>query len=71
MPLNCLVVLPVSAMVRPLPVPEGGVLDIAAALLFAAVIIPIFFVRDAYMSRRAGVLMLLAYAAYMTFRATQ
>ena len=67
---NSLVVLPISALVRPLPVPKGGLLDVGMSLLLAAAIILIFFFRKAHMSRRTGVLLLLVYLGYMIMRTT-
>jgi len=67
---NGLVVLPIAALVRPLPIPEGGLLDVAMSLVFAAVIILVFFFGKAHMDRKVGATLLLAYLAYMTMRAT-
>jgi len=65
---NGLVVLPIAAIVRPLPIPEGGLLDVLVSLLFAAVIVPVFYYGKAYMSRAVGIFLLVAYFAYMTMR---
>jgi len=67
---NALVVLPVAALIRPLPVPTGGLFDIAMSLLFAAAIILVFFFGRAYMSRKVGFLLLLAYGGYVFVRLT-
>lgn len=66
---NCLFVLPLSALVRPLPVPEGSVLDIFLSLLLAAVIIPIFFYGEGRMQRKFGLVLVVVYLGYMTQRA--
>ena len=67
---NGLVVLPIAALVRPLPIPDGGLLDVAMSLVFAAVIILVFFFGKAHMNRRVGAALLLAYLVYMIMRAT-
>ena len=67
---NGLVVLPIAALVRPLPIPNGGLLDVAMSLVFAAVIILVFFFGKAHMNRKVGAALLLAYLAYMIMRAT-
>lgn len=67
---NGLVVLPIAALVRPLPIPDGGLLDVAMSLVFAAVIILVFFFGKAHMNRKVGAALLLAYLAYMIMRAT-
>jgi cation:H+ antiporter len=66
---NCLFVLPISALVRPLPIPAGGVVDILLSLVFSAVLLGVFFYGKATMSRRIASIMLLSYVAYMAMRA--
>lgn len=65
---NGLFVLPISALVSPLTVPDGGVLDILVSLLFAVFLIPIFIFGKAVMNRQFGVMFVAAYIAYMIFR---
>ncbi len=65
---NALLVLPVSGLILPLAIPQGGIGDVLASLLFAAVLIPIFFLRNSVMSRRMGALFVLGYIAYMSYR---
>ncbi len=65
---NSLVVLPVSTLVRPLPVPEGGEGDVFAVLLFTAALLPIFFFGRSRMGRPTGTLLLASYCGYMTWR---
>ena len=67
---NGLVVLPIAALVRPLPIPDGGLLDVAMSLVFAAVLILVFFFGKAHMNRKVGAALLLGYLAYMIMRAT-
>ena len=66
---NSLLVLPVSAVVRPLPIPTGVVGDILVSLAFGALLLPIFVFGQARMQRTVGALFLLAYIGYMVFRA--
>ncbi|GJM13240.1 MAG: sodium:calcium antiporter [Pseudohongiella sp.] len=65
---NGLFVLPISALVNPLMVPEGGGLDILVSLIFAALLIPIFIFGKGIMNRNFGLLFVGAYIGYMTFR---
>ncbi|MGY8784011.1 MAG: calcium/sodium antiporter [Pseudomonadales bacterium] len=67
---NCLFVLPVSALVNPLMVPEGGGLDILVSLIFAFLLIPIFIFGRGIMNRQFGILLVIAYLTYMAFRVT-
>ncbi|MEZ5567555.1 MAG: calcium/sodium antiporter [Halioglobus sp.] len=66
---NALIVLPASALVHPLPIPEGGVLDICLSLLFAAIIIPVFLYGERRMERKTGAAFILVFVGYMSFRA--
>lgn len=65
---NGLFVLPISALVNPLMVPLGGGLDILVSLIFAVFLIPIFIFGKGIMNRQFGVLFVIAYISYMTFR---
>jgi cation:H+ antiporter len=67
---NGLFVLPISALIYPLMVPDGGGLDILVSLIFAVFLIPIFIWGKGIMNRQAGILFVVAYIAYMTFRVT-
>lgn len=67
---NGLVVLPIAALVRPLPVPAGGLIDVTMSLLLAAIIIVVFFFGKGHMNRKVGAALLFAYLAYMTIRIT-
>jgi cation:H+ antiporter len=67
---NAMFVLPISALIIPLPVPEGGVVDIFMSLIFAAFLIPIFVYGKKLMSRNFGVLFVVAYFAYLAYRVT-
>ncbi len=67
---NGLFILPISALVNPLMVPEGGGLDILVSLIFAVLLIPIFIFGKGIMNRQFGILFVVAYIAYMVFRVT-
>jgi len=65
---NSLMVLPVSAVAAPVAIPDNGVFDLVVSWLFAAVLIPIFFLRNARIERPAAVFLLAAYVAYAVYR---
>lgn len=65
---NSLMVLPVSALIRPLEVPPFITLDILVSLAFALALLPIFLYRKANMGRLLGGLFVLAYLVYMAIR---
>mgnify|MGYP001819857246 FL=1 len=65
---NSLVVLPVTGLVQPVPVPEGGIADLLVSWGFVALLIPVFFLGQARLSRGFGVVLFLAYVAYVVVR---
>jgi cation:H+ antiporter len=65
---NSLVVLPAAGIIRPIPVPEGGALDLAVGFLFVLVVIPLFFFSQARLGRLAGAGLLTTYVIYMLYR---
>lgn len=65
---NSLVVLPVSAVTVPVVIPDGGIFDLVVSSLFAAILIPIFFLRNARIGRPSALILLSAYAAYAVYR---
>jgi cation:H+ antiporter len=65
---NALLVLPVSGLIRPMEIPQGGMGDVIASMLFALMLIPIFFLRNSVMSRPMGALFVAAYVGYMGYR---
>jgi len=65
---NSMFVLPISAMIHPLPVPAGGSIDIFVVLLFCVGLILVFIVGKTIMSRQIGGVFLFAYAGYMLAR---
>ena len=66
---NSLFVLPVSALIRPVPIPLGGVIDILMTLAFSAALLLVFFFDGAAMNRRTAFAMLATYIGYMCVRA--
>ena len=65
---NSLMVLPASGIISQIPVPRGGIGDLAFSLVLAALLIPIFILGEARLTRRIGVLLLLLYFGYAAFR---
>lgn len=65
---NSLFVLPVSAVATPVTIPDQGVFDLAVSWLFAAVLIPIFFLRNACIGRPSAAFLLCAYISYAVYR---
>jgi cation:H+ antiporter len=61
---NSLAALPISAIIRPVDVPNGGMFDLSVSFLFAAVLIPIFWIGRARLGRRVGWLLLFGYGVY-------
>ncbi len=67
---NSLMVLPASGVIAQIPVPAGGVADLVVSWAFAAVLIPIFFFGRAFLGRRSGAALLVAYVGYAVYRVT-
>ncbi len=65
---NCLIVLPASALITNVTVPKGGVVDLLVSWGFVALLIPFFVLRNARLSRTAGVFLLVLYVAYVIGR---
>jgi cation:H+ antiporter len=65
---NAMFVLPVSALIHPLPIPAGGSIDIFASLVFSVALIPVFIAGRTIMSRQIGGIFLAVYAGYMLIR---
>ncbi|CAA0119219.1 Inner membrane protein YrbG [Halioglobus japonicus] len=66
---NFLFVLPISALIRPLPIPAGGIFDILLTLAFTTVLLVIFFYGRATLNRMVATVMIASYAGYMALRA--
>jgi cation:H+ antiporter len=67
---NSLVVLPASGVVAAIKVPEGGVGDLVVSWVFAALLVPIFYLRRGRLGRGFGVLLIAGYLAYAVYRVT-
>ena len=67
---NGLFVLPAGGVITDIVVPHGGIADIAVSWIFAAALIPIFYIGNARFGRAFGGLFLLAYLAYVVVRTT-
>ncbi len=67
---NSLVVLPAAGIIQPLPIPDGGALDLAMGFIFVLVMIPLFIARNARLGRNEGLALLGTYVAYLVYRFT-
>lgn len=67
---NSLVVLPAAAIIRPLPIPQGGDWDLAVGGVFVLVLIPLFLFSNARLGRVAGVTLICGYFFYLYLRFT-
>lgn len=65
---NGLFVLPVSGLINTVDVPEGGVGDVLVSMAFAVMLVSVFYLCKARISRVMGVMFLLCYALYMVIR---
>lgn len=65
---NSLFVLPIAALIRPLTIPDGGVVDILLTLAFSAALLLVFLFNGATMNRRTAFAMLATYVGYMAVR---
>lgn len=65
---NIMFVLPITALILPIEVPAGGLVDISVGLFLAACLIPIFIFRQPIMRRPSGFVFLTIYTVYMSTR---
>ena len=65
---NSLIVLPVSALISDVAIPEGGVQDLIVSWLLAAVLVPIFYFGSKTLGRTTGSMLLVAYFSYAIIR---
>ena len=65
---NSLIVLPASGLISGIMIPKGGITDLVVSWLFAAALIPVFFLGKERLSRPVGVLFLVAYLGYAVLR---
>ena len=68
---NSLFVLPISGLIAQIPVPSGGIGDLAISWVLAAMLIPIFFLGRARLGRPTGAVLISGYLVYAVFRVTQ
>jgi cation:H+ antiporter len=61
---NSLIVLPVSGLISSIVIPRGGIPDLVVSWLFAAALLPVFFLGKAKLTRPIGALFLLAYFVF-------
>jgi cation:H+ antiporter len=67
---NSLFVLPISALIRPISIPDGGIVDILLTLAFSGALLLVFLFNGATMNRRTAFAMLATYVGYMWLRTT-
>ncbi len=65
---NVLFILGTTATFRPIPVPEGGGIDVAAVIVITVLIIPFGLTDGRRILRREGIVLLLLYVGYVTWR---
>ena len=65
---NSLIVLPTSAVITNVSVPESGVTDLLVSWGFVVLLIPFFILGEARLSRAAGVFLLVLYVLYVVSR---
>lgn len=65
---NGLFILPVGAVLHPIPIPDHGVLDLVVSLGFTLFLIAVFFLGRSRLGRVVGALLLAAYGGYLLFR---
>jgi len=65
---NSLIVLPISGLISGIVIPAGGISDLVVSWLFAAALLPVFFLGKAKLTRPVGAVFLLAYIGYAVLR---
>lgn len=65
---NSLIVLPAAGLTAPIPIPDGGLLDLLLSWLLAAALIPAFFLGKARLGRASGLVLLVVYFGYLAYR---
>ena len=66
---NSMIVLPVAGIVRPIPIPEGGILDLVVSWLLVLALFPMFVIGRATLGKPAPIGLLAGYLGYVVFRA--
>jgi cation:H+ antiporter len=65
---NLLFVLGLSALVTPIPIPRGGIVDMIAMNAFALILLPLALTHRRYLVRWEATILLSLYAGYLTVR---
>jgi cation:H+ antiporter len=65
---NSLIVLPISGLISRVVIPAGGISDLVVSWLFAAALLPVFFLGKAKLTRPVGAVFLLVYIGYAALR---
>jgi cation:H+ antiporter len=65
---NSLLVLPVSGLITPIKLPDGGVLDLVVSFALAVALIPVFIMGNTRLGRPAAAMFLLSFVLYLTYR---
>lgn len=65
---NGLFVLPASSVFSSIAVPDGGTVDVIVSMAFAVLLVTIFYLCNARISRPLGALLLLCYGVYTVVR---
>jgi len=65
---NGLFVLPASGLIADIGIPPRGVTDVVVSILFALLVLVVFYLNKAFISRPVGALLLLCYGAYTVNR---
>ena len=65
---NLLLILGVSSMLAPVPVPDGGLFDLGLLLVFSIVLLPLAVTHQRRLVRWEGALFLAAWIAYSVYR---
>lgn len=65
---NSLIVLPVSALISDVAIPDGGVEDLIVSWVLAAALVPIFYFGSRTLGRTTGSMLLIAYFGYAAMR---
>jgi cation:H+ antiporter len=65
---NLLLVLGPTAMIRPIPLPAGGVIDLVVLGVVSVALIPMFLLGQRRISRTQGLILLVGYWVYLAWR---
>lgn len=65
---NGLFILPLGAVLHPIPIPDHGLTDLVVSLAFTVFLIPVFFIGQRRLGRPVGTLLLIGYGAYLIIR---